>query len=155
MELFKLDEMKALGISQFVQGNMSFSKKGIIRGLHYQINPFPQGKLVTVSKGSIADVAVDIRKGSPTFGKYVMYILNPGEMLWIPPGFAHGFQALEESYVIYFITHSKFSPQHERCIKWNDDEIGIKWPLKEEILSDKDMSCPPLSLAENNFIYSG
>lgn len=149
MELFKDGQMK--GIPKFIQGNMSFSMKGVIRGLHYQLIPFPQGKLVTVAKGSIFDVAVDIRKSSSTFGKFVKAKLEPGRMLWIPPGFAHGFQALEDSTVIYFITHSPYSPQHERCIKWDDEEIGIDWPLKDWILSDKDALCPKLSSAENNF----
>ncbi|BBG24357.1 dTDP-4-dehydrorhamnose 3,5-epimerase [Sulfuracidifex tepidarius] len=150
VELFKENQMK--GIPNFVQGNMSFSVAGVIRGLHYQINPFPQGKLVTVANGRILDVAVDIRRSSPTFGKFVKAELTPGRMLWIPPGFAHGFQAMEDSVVIYFITHSTYSPQHERCINWNDEEIGIDWPLKNWILSDKDALCPKLSSAEINFI---
>ncbi len=150
MELFRADVMSDV-IGNFIQGNMSFSLKGVIRGLHYQINPFSQGKLVSVSKGKILDVALDVRKGSSTFGKFVALELTPGVMLWIPPGFAHGFQALEESYVIYFITNSPYSPAHERCIKWNDEQVGINWPLKNWILSDKDMACPPLSSAEINF----
>ena len=121
MELYKRTPFLAEGIPyDFVQVNLSYSKKGVVRGLHYQLKPMEQGKLVTVLKGKIVDVAVDIRKGSPWFGKYIMIEIsadNP-KLLWIPPGFAHGFQALEESLVLYLVT-KEYSPEHERCITWN------------------------------------
>jgi len=155
-ELYKRTDYLANNIPfDFVQVNMSFSRRGVVRGLHYQLRPMEQGKLVTVLKGRIVDVAVDIRKGSQWFGKYVMVELssvNP-KLLWIPPGFAHGFQALEDSLVLY-LTTKEYSPRHERCIKWDDPEIGIPWPMKgEAILSDKDMKGPPLKEAETNFEY--
>ena len=156
MELYKRTPFLAEGIPyNFVQVNLSYSKKGVIRGLHYQLKPMEQGKLVTVLKGKIVDVAVDIRKGSPWFGKYIMIEIsadNP-KLLWIPPGFAHGFQALEESLVLYLVT-KEYSPEHERCITWDDPEIGIQWPIEEGvILSEKDKRGLPLKRAETNFDY--
>jgi len=155
-ELYKRTDYLANNIPyDFVQVNMSYSKRGVVRGLHYQLRPMEQGKLVTVLKGKIVDVAVDIRKGSPWFGKYVMVELSNDSprLLWIPPGFAHGFQALEDSLVLYLVT-KEYSPQHERCIEWNDPEIGISWPIKRgAILSEKDKKCPPLRTAETNFEY--
>jgi len=156
MELYKRTDYLANNIPfDFVQVNMSFSRRGVVRGLHYQLRPMEQGKLVTVLKGKIVDVAVDIRKGSPWFGKYVMVELSADkpQLLWIPPGFAHGFQALEESLVLYLVT-KEYSPQHERCIAWNDPEVGIPWPIREKvILSEKDKKCPQLKQAETNFNY--
>ncbi len=156
MELYKRTPFLSEGIPyDFVQVNLSYSKRGVVRGLHYQLKPMEQGKLVTVIKGRIVDVAVDIRKGSPWFGKYIMVELSADEpkLLWIPPGFAHGFQALEDSLVLYLVT-KEYSPEHERCIAWNDPEIGIPWPIKEGvIISEKDKKCPPLKQAETNFEY--
>jgi len=155
-ELYKRTDYLANNIPyDFVQINMSFSRRGVVRGLHYQLRPMEQGKLVTVLKGKIVDVAVDIRKGSPWFGKYVMVELSADkpQLLWVPPGFAHGFQALEDSLVLYLVT-KEYSPQHERCIRWDDSEIGIPWPIREKvILSEKDKKCPPLKQAETNFEY--
>jgi dTDP-4-dehydrorhamnose 3,5-epimerase len=112
-----------------------------------------QGKLVYVLSGRVYDVAVDIRIRSPWYGRYVGVFLEPGQALWIPPGFAHGFQALEDTYFLYLVT-KEYSPQHERCIKWDDPEIKIEWPIKENvILSEKDRRCPPLKEAEMNFEY--
>jgi len=138
----------------FVQVNLSNSKRGVIRGLHYQMRPMEQGKLVTVMKGKIYDVAVDIRKGSPSYGKYVGVELNDQDrsLFWVPPGFAHGFQAIEDSLVVYFVT-KEYSPPHERCINWLSEEISVGWPLKEAIVIEKDSKCPKLRDAENNFIY--
>lgn len=154
MELFKRTPFLAGGVPyDYVQVNLSYSKKGVTRGLHYQLKPMEQGKLVTVIKGRIIDVAVDIRKGSPWYGKHVAVELSDENryLLWVPPGFAHGFQALEESYVLYLVT-KEFSPEHEGCIKWNDPELGIDWPIKEGvILSEKDSKCPPFKEAKNNF----
>jgi len=153
-ELYKRTDFLANGVPyDFVQVNLSYSKPGVVRGLHYQLRPYEQGKLVYVVKGKVFDVAVDIRKGSPWYGKYVAVTLEPGIALWIPPGFAHGFQALEETLFLYLVT-KEYAPEYERCIKWDDSEIGIPWPIKERvILSEKDEKCPPLRVAETNFEY--
>ncbi len=153
-ELYKRIDFLANGIPyDFVQVNLSYSKPGVVRGLHYQLRPFEQGKLVYVVRGRVYDVAVDIRKGSPWFGKYVGAVLEPGVALWVPPGFAHGFQALEETHLLYLVT-KEYSPQHERCVAWDDPDIGIEWPIKENVvLSEKDMKCPPLKKAETNFEF--
>lgn len=156
MELYKRTPFLSEGVPyDFVQVNVSFSKKGVVRGLHYQLKPAEQGKLVTVLRGRIVDVAVDVRKGSPWYGKYVMVELSAEEpkLVWIPPGFAHGFQALEDSLVLYLVT-KEYSKELERCVKWDDPEIGIPWPVRENvILSEKDKECPPLRGAETNFEY--
>jgi len=153
-ELYKRTDFLANDIPyDFIQVNLSFSKKGVVRGLHYQLKPMEQGKLVYVVSGRVYDVAVDIRIRSPWYGRYVGVFLEPGQALWIPPGFAHGFQALEDTYFLYLVT-KEYSPQHERCIKWDDPEIKIEWPIKENvILSEKDRRCPPLREAETNFEY--
>jgi dTDP-4-dehydrorhamnose 3,5-epimerase len=143
-ESFNLNEFKtatSLDIT-FVQDNHSKSVKGVLRGLHYQIPPYAQGKLVRVIQGEVFDVAVDIRKSSPTFGKYVSQILS-GEnkkQLWIPEGFAHGFLTLSDSAEILYKTTRLYSPDSERCIIWNDKSLSIKWPkhIKTQ-LSSKDV----------------
>lgn len=125
----------------FVQDNHSRSVKGVLRGLHYQLPPKAQGKLVRVVFGEVFDVAVDIRKGSPTFGKWVGEVLSAESrrQLWIPPGFAHGFLTLSESAEFLYKTTDYYSPAHERCIRWDEAEIGIVWPLAgEPQLSPKD-----------------
>ncbi len=153
-ELYKRSEFLSHGIPyDFVQANLSFSRRGVVRGLHYQLKPFEQGKLVTVISGRVLDVAVDIRRGSPWFGRHVAVELYPGLALWIPPGFAHGFQALEDTYLLYLVT-KEYAPQHERCIRWDDPELGIAWPAREGVIvSEKDTRCPPLREAETNFEY--
>ncbi|BCU69705.1 dTDP-4-dehydrorhamnose 3,5-epimerase [Stygiolobus caldivivus] len=146
LEIFKSSDFARFGIPTPLQANMSYSIRGVVRGLHYQITPKEQGKIVFVPRGKIIDVAVDVRRSSSTFGKYTSAELS-GEnhhMLWIPPGFAHGFQALEDSIVVYFITHNDYSPEHERCVNYK----LIDWPIKEVIMSDKDLQCPPLEKAE-------
>ncbi|QOJ79252.1 dTDP-4-dehydrorhamnose 3,5-epimerase [Infirmifilum lucidum] len=153
-ELYKRTDSLAHGIPyDFVQVNLSFSRRGVVRGLHYQLKPFEQGKLVTVVSGRVLDVAVDVRKGSPWFGKHVVAELYPGFALWIPPGFAHGFQALEDTYLLYLVT-KEYNREAERCIRWDDSELGIQWPLREEVIvSEKDSKCPLLKEAETNFNY--
>lgn len=157
MELYKRTPFLSAGIPyDFVQVNLSKSKRGVVRGLHYQLKPMEQGKLVTVVQGRIFDVAVDIRRGSPWYGKYVAVELSMENhnLLWIPPGFAHGFQALEDNTIVLYLVTKEYSPEHERCIKWDDPEINIGWPLKKEaIVSEKDKKCPPLQEAETNFEY--
>lgn len=126
---------------QFVQDNHSKSQKGVLRGLHYQLPPKAQGKLVRVVEGEVFDVAVDIRKDSPTFGQWVGEILSAEnkQQLWIPAGFAHGFITLSETAEFLYKTTDYYAPEYERCIAWNDPDIGINWPLDQApILSDKD-----------------
>ena len=137
--------------SRFVQDNHSFSRKGVIRRLHYQIGK-PQGKLISVLAGEIFDVAVDIRRGSPTFGKCAAALLSSNNhfQIYIPEGFAHGFQVTgENAYVLYKCT-DYYDPECEHGIRWNDPTLGIGWPLIEQILSRKDQRLPFLAdLAEN------
>lgn len=156
MECYKHSEFASHGINNyFIQDNYSSSKKGVIRGLHYQNPPKAQGKLVRVIAGEIFDVAVDIRKGSPTYGRWVGVILSSDnkKMFYIPPGFAHGFCVLSNKAEVFYKTTSEYSPQHEAGIVWNDPDIGIIWPVTEPIVSLKDASLPSLRDAENKFVY--
>ena len=141
----------ATGLSvSFVQDNYSRSAKGVLRGLHYQVEQ-TQGKLVQVSQGAVFDVAVDIRKSSPTFGQWVGCELSDANhrQLWIPPGFAHGFMVLSESADFLYKTTDYYAPQHERCIAWNDPSIGIDWPKNmTPLLSAKDQQGVSLAAAE-------
>ncbi len=151
METYKYSDFSAFSIKErFVQDNYSCSRKGVLRGLHYQRHPRAQGKLVQVVSGKIFDVAVDIRRDSPTYGKWVGLVLSAEnkQMLYIPRGFAHGFCVLsEEARVIYKVTE-EYSPQHDTGIIWNDPEIGIRWPVKEPIISIRDTALPLLKEAE-------
>ena len=134
----------------FVQDNHSCSAQNVLRGLHYQIQQ-PQGKLVRAITGAILDVAVDIRKSSPTFGQSVSCILSAENkrQLWIPAGFAHGFLVLSEAAEVLYKTTDYYAPQHERCLLWNDPNIAIDWPLTAPpILSDKDKGGQPLKIAQ-------
>jgi dTDP-4-dehydrorhamnose 3,5-epimerase len=141
----------AIGLKlDFVQDNHSRSARGVLRGLHYQIQQ-PQGKLVRVVRGSVFDVAVDLRKSSPTFGQWVGAELSEDNhrQMWVPPGFAHGFVVTSESADFLYKTTDYYAPQHERCIAWNDPAIGIQWPLAEPPqLSVKDQAGAPLAAAE-------
>ena len=123
----------------FVQDNHSRSTKGVLRGLHYQIQQ-PQGKLVRVVRGAVFDVAVDIRRGSPTFGQWAGVELSEANhrQFWVPPGFAHGFLVLSDSADFLYKTTDYYAPAHERCIVWNDAELAIQWPAETPILSEKD-----------------
>jgi dTDP-4-dehydrorhamnose 3,5-epimerase len=135
---------------QFVQDNHSRSNKGVLRGLHYQIQQ-QQGKLVRVVRGSVFDVAVDIRKGSPTFGQWVGIELSEEnhKQLWIPAGFAHGFMVTSDSAEFLYKTTDYYAPVHERCIAWNDPDLGIQWPLTASpSLSAKDLQGLALCKAE-------
>ena len=134
----------------FVQDNHSRSARGVLRGLHYQAQQ-PQGKLVRVVRGSVFDVAVDIRKTSPTFGKWVGVELSEDNhrQLWVPPGLAHGFLVISESADFLYKTTDYYAPEHERCLAWNDPAIGIDWPLEgEPQLSAKDQLGKLLADAE-------
>ena len=131
---------EATGLSlNFVQDNHSRSAKGVLRGLHYQIQQ-PQGKLVRVVRGAVFDVAVDIRKSSPTFGRWVGAELSEDNQhqLWVPPGFAHGFLVLSDLADFLYKTTDYYAPQYERSILWNDSDLNIDWPIGEPILSNKD-----------------
>ena len=134
----------------FVQDNHSRSSKNVLRGLHYQIQQ-PQGKLVRVVIGEVLDVAVDIRKSSPTFGQWVSCILSEQnkKQFWVPPGFAHGFVVLSDTADFLYKTTDYYAPQYERSLLWNDPELGIDWQITTEpILSVKDQSASPLKTAE-------
>ncbi|CUS97443.1 dTDP-4-dehydrorhamnose 3,5-epimerase [Candidatus Kryptobacter tengchongensis] len=148
METYSYREFERVGIKEkFVQDNHSKSVKGVLRGLHFQIEPFAQSKLVRCIKGEIFDVAVDIRPESATFKKWFGLILSEEnkKMLYIPKGFAHGFVVLSEVAEVEYKVDNFYSPEHERGIIWNDPEIGIKWPFENPILSPKDMNLPNLS----------
>jgi dTDP-4-dehydrorhamnose 3,5-epimerase len=149
METYRLDEFRAKGIGDvFVQDNHSRSARGVLRGLHYQ-EPNAQGKLVRCTRGAIYDVAVDIRRGSPSFGRWVGIDLTEANklMLWIPPGFAHGFCAMEEGSDLVYKCTTVYDPAADRAILWNDPEIGIEWPITEPVLSGKDAAAPRLAEA--------
>ena len=154
IETFRQDKLEEfLGFSvNFCQDNESKSSKGVLRGLHYQLAPKAQTKLVRVIKGSVLDVAVDIRKGSPTFGKYVAVELSEDNkrQLFVPRGFAHAFVVLENDTVFAYKVDNYYSPEHDRGIAYNDPEIGIEWGLDIEVLklSQKDMTQPLLANAE-------
>lgn len=156
METYKLSEFAALGIRKpFVQDNHSRSARGVLRGLHYQNPPRAQAKLVRVVVGEIFDVAVDIRKGSPTYGRWVAQTLSAENkrMLYIPEGFAHGFCALSDvAEVVYKVTE-EYSREHEAGILWNDPDIGIAWPTKRPTVSPKDAQFPLLRDAVNHFSF--
>lgn len=136
--------------ADFVQDNHSRSQQNVLRGLHYQIQQ-PQGKLLRVIVGSVFDVAVDIRKSSPTFGKWISCLLSAENkrQVWVPPGFAHGFLVLSEAAEVLYKTTDYYAPQHERTLLWNDPDLAIAWPLSTEpILSAKDQAGQPLKKAE-------
>jgi dTDP-4-dehydrorhamnose 3,5-epimerase len=142
----------------FVQDNQSLSAApGTIRGLHFQLEPFAQGKLVRCIVGSIFDAAVDIRVGSPTFGKWVAAELSAdnGDQLWIPAGFAHGFATLEPDTVIHYKVTAPYSAEHDRGLLWNDPEIGLAWPGSESdaVLSEKDRNQPTLANLPPSFHF--
>ncbi len=157
METYQQAEFAANGIDvQFVQDNRSHSTRGVLRGLHYQLEPFAQGKLLMALTGVIFDVAVDIRRGSPTYGRWVGEILSMenGRMLYIPPGFAHGFCVLSDTADLVYKVSAPYSPEYERGIAWNDPAIGVDWPVTDPILSARDQQNPILSKADNTFVYA-
>jgi dTDP-4-dehydrorhamnose 3,5-epimerase len=139
----------------FVQDNISKSKKGTIRGLHYQIGEKAQGKLCKVIYGKVLDVAVDIRFGSPTFGKYFSSELSEENhtQLWIPPGFAHGFSVLSEEAIFSYKCTAFYSKEHERAIIFNDPDLNIDWKVKSSIVSEKDFKAPFFKDIQKDFIY--
>ena len=141
----------------FMQDNQSSSLKGVIRGLHYQINPYPQGKLIKCLKGEIFDVAVDLRQSSNTFCEWAGILLNEEnkKQLWIPEGFAHGFLTMSNTADVLYKTNNFWNKDHERCIKWDDNKLGIEWPLNNiklqyPIISIKDKKGASLEEAISN-----
>lgn len=159
-ETFRRDMFaENVGNFELIQDNQSLSAEiGTIRGLHFQLDPRAQGKLVRCIAGGIFDVAVDIRKGSPTYGQHVKAELtvDNGHQLWVPPGFAHGFCTLEPNSIISYKVTDYYSPDHDRGLLWNDPELGIGWPIDAEkaILSGKDKVQPRLADLEANFVYA-
>ncbi len=158
METYKKSEFAANGIPvEFVQGNYSHSIQGTLRGLHYQKPPQAQGKLVMALRGKVFDVAVDIRKGSPTYGQWVSAVLSDENfhMLYLPPGFAHGFCVLSEEADFVYLVTAEYAPECETGILWNDPEIGVQWPIAQPVLSDRDTRLPLLKDADTGFVYTG
>lgn len=141
---------------EFVQDNISKSKKGTVRGLHYQIGDKAQGKLCQVIQGSVLDVAVDIRFGSPTFGKYVMCELNDTDhnLIWVPPGFAHGFCVTSDEAIFHYKCTEFYSPKDERAILYNDEDLNIPWNISEPLVSEKDLVAKKFKDIDKDFIYS-
>jgi len=155
LESFKESVFASNGIdTKFVQDNFSHSVKGVLRGLHYQKKPKAQAKLVTALRGEIFDVAVDIRKDSSTYGRWVGEILseNNHKLLYIPEGFAHGFCVLSKEADVLYKVNQEYSPENEKGIVWNDPDIDIAWPTAKPILSEKDSKLPGLKNADNNFV---
>lgn len=145
LETYHEKSFSQFGITdRFVQENHSKSNKGTLRGLHYQIDPFAQGKLVRVIRGEIFDVAVDIRNDSPYFGRWLAETLSEENkrIIYIPPGFAHGFCVLSVTAEVVYMSTNVYSPQHERGIIWNDPDLGIEWPFEDPVLSLKDRRLP-------------
>jgi dTDP-4-dehydrorhamnose 3,5-epimerase len=153
-EIYQQSDFEAHGLpAVFAQDNHSYSVRGVLRGLHYQKEPQAQGKLLRVMVGQIYDVAVDIRRRSPTFGRWVGVVLSgdDGRMLYIPPGFAHGFCVLSDGMHLIYKTTAEYAPDLDRGIRWDDPEIGIDWPVAQPIVSLKDAQLPLLRDADNDF----
>jgi len=158
LESYKHSEFAAAGIGEiFSQVNHSHSIRGVLRGLHYQKPPMAQAKLLMVTYGEIFDVAVDIRHGSPTFGRWVGERLSSENhrALYVPVGFAHGFCVLSEAVDLVYLVSAEFSAPSDRGIRWDDPDIGIPWPLEAPLLSPKDMRHPLLREAEPDFVFGG
>ena len=156
-EIFREDVLREQGIGgPFVQENLSLSvDTGVVRGLHFQLPPAAQAKLVRVAAGAIFDVAGDIRRGSPTYGRHVALVLSAkeGNQLFVPEGFAHGFCTLEPNTEVVYKVNRYYSPEHDRGLQWNDPELGIAWPVEESaaLLSDKDRRQPRFAELPHHF----
>jgi dTDP-4-dehydrorhamnose 3,5-epimerase len=159
METWSLKKMENLGITvDFVQDNQSFTtSKGTVRGIHYQQNPMAQAKLVRVVNGAVMDVAVDLRKGSPTYKKWISVILSAENkrQLFIPRGFGHGFVTLKENVEFVYKCDNLYNQECDRGIRFDDPSIGIEWGITNPILSDKDSNQPLLDSSDCNFVYEG
>jgi len=149
---------KAAGFEEiFVQDNLSRSRKGTLRGMHYQLSARGMGKLVRVLQGAVFDVAVDLRRGSPTFGKWVGRKLSAenGLSLWIPTGFAHGFVALDDETLVLYKCTDSHAPGAERSLHYNDPTVAVSWPIQPTIISPKDDQAPLFADAEYDFVHAG
>src|SRR5689334_11425360 len=149
-EAFKLEAAEAAGLPRFIQDNESFSTEaGVVRGLHFQTPPFAQAKLIRCVAGAILDVAVDIRAGSPTYGRHVAAELSAanGAQLFVPTGFAHGYCTLQPGCLIQYKVSARYSPEHERGLLWNDPALGIAWPVRPEsaVLVERDRAFPRIA----------
>ena len=159
MEVYQANKFKEAGISaSFVQDNQSRSKQGVLRGLHYQVKQ-AQGKLMRTVSGEVYDVAVDLRRWSPTFGRWVGELLSAGNnhQLWIPPGFAHGFYVLSDWAEVFYKTTDFYAPEFERTLLWNDPDINIQWPFiagQQPTLSSKDEKGKPFRLLGEDEVFS-
>ncbi len=155
-ESYHKDRFRDAGIeAEFVQDNQSLSSRGVLRGLHFQNPPYAQGKLVRVIQGAVIDVALDIRRGSPTYGQFHKVLLT-GEnqkMFWVPPGFAHGFATLEDNTIFFYKCSGPYNKESEGSVLWNDPALGIDWELETPLLSEKDKVARPLSELESKFTY--
>lgn len=155
-EIYKFSEFAAFGIKErFVQDNHSKSARSVLRGLHYQKNPRAQGKLVRMIQGKIFDVALDIRKGSPTYGRWIGVMLSAENerMLYMPVGFAHGFCVISETAELLYKVTEEYSPKHDAGIIWNDPDIAISWPIQHPIISKKDAAHPCLKETDTGFAF--
>lgn len=158
MESYKHSAFEANGIRDtFVQDNHSHSIRGVLRGLHYQLPPKAQAKLVSVLRGVVFDVAVDIRSGAPTYGHWVGTTLSGEDrrMLYVPVGFAHGFCVLSEYADVHYKVSEEYAPDFERGLRWDDPNLGINWPIDKPIVSDRDSHWPRLLEAGTSFTYQG
>jgi dTDP-4-dehydrorhamnose 3,5-epimerase len=160
-ETFREAQLRELGITcRFVQENQSYSRRaGTLRGMHFQNPPAEQAKLISVLRGRVLDVMIDVRRGSPTFGKYASIEISAdsGRQLFIPAGFAHGFLTLEDEVIVTYKVSNFYSPPHESGIRWDDADVGVQWPMspRDIILSDKDRQLPPLKTFVSPFRYDG
>ncbi|NLN92611.1 MAG: dTDP-4-dehydrorhamnose 3,5-epimerase [Candidatus Hydrogenedens sp.] len=156
-EVYNQESWAAAGFHEhFVQDNLSLSQRGVLRGLHFQLHPRGMGKLMRVLTGTAFDVLVDLRRGSPTYGQWLGRMLEAGDPRWLfaPPGFAHGFLALEDDTRMYYKCTSFYREEAERSLFYNDPAIGIRWPETVIQLSEKDASAPMLHEVETNFVYT-
>ena len=147
MEVYKESEFREAGIiNHFIQDNHSKSKYSVLRGLHFQKNPYPQAKLIRCIRGEIFDVAVDLRINSVTFGKYISINLSEDNkyLLYIPRGFAHGFQVLSDEAEVIYKVDNIYAPEYEGGLIWNDPDVNIQWPIGNPMLSEKDLKLPTL-----------
>lgn len=154
IETYKYSDFADFGIREvFVQDNHSRSRRAVLRGLHFQKKAKAHGKLVSAFTGEVFDVAVDIRRGSPTFGRWVAARLSAEnrQMLYIPPGFAHGFCVLSDAADVVYKLTAEYAPEEERGIIWNDRDLGIEWPVITPLVSPRDAALPPLGAADNDF----
>jgi len=156
-ESYRKEKYTEIGLDiNFVQDNISQSKKGTVRGLHYQVGDKAQGKLCQVILGKVLDVAVDIRFGSPTFGKHYAHVLNTEKkmQIWIPAGLAHGFSVLSDEAIFSYKCTNFYSKDHERAILYNDPELNIDWQVEIPVISEKDLKAKKISEIDKDFIYT-